>query len=97
MKKLNPLFVLLLAFAIVGGVLLLSGCGTIGAGGTVKPQIQPLDDPRALKPCPRGDAQPGEDARVVAKRKEGARKCEAARRAALVAYIDDLQKGLAGR
>ena len=50
--------------------LLLAGCNATGL---------PAPDARLTTPCASGAAHAGDDARVAAKRKEAARKCEAGR------------------
>lgn len=72
------------ASAAVLACVVLAGCNTTPAPFTFELTAA---DRAALKGCGRGDAIAGEDPVISAKRKENARRCEAAKRAALAELV----------
>jgi hypothetical protein len=87
---------LILLCALGLALLALAGCGPIGAGGTVKPQLPALP-PSAVASCGRPTAKVGDDLGVLAARFNAARACEAGKRAAIIGYYNGLKTGLAGK
>ena len=76
--------------------IMLAGCNTIGAGGTVKPQLPNLPQ-SATEACSKPRAAVGDDLGVLAARWKTTAVCESGKRRSIITFYGNLQRGLAGK
>jgi hypothetical protein len=75
-------------------LVVLAGCQTTGAGGTVHPQLPDIP-PEARAACARPTAHVGDDLGVLAARWKATAVCEGGKRASIIVYYDTIKEGFA--